>query len=87
VSQVTKIELDKEAREDALRGLKEFFQAERDETLSDFQATFILDFVLTGIGPYIYNQALMDAHALMSDRIEDLYGLEKYPAPTKPSQE
>ena len=74
------IELDEERKQDAIRNLKEFFQRDRDETLSDFQATIILDFILAGIGPYIYNQALADAHALMSDRIEDLYGLEKHPA-------
>lgn len=77
-----KVELGAELRQDALRVLKEYFQQERDEELSDFQVTAILDFVLADIGPYIYNQALADAHTLMSDRIEDLFGLEKHPEPS-----
>ena len=73
-----KIDLGNERKQDAICRLKTFFQQDRDETLSDFQATIILEFILDGIGPYIYNQALADAHALMSDRIEELYGLEKH---------
>lgn len=72
-------ELDNERKLDAIRDLKDFFQREREEELSEFQATALLDFILGNIGPYIYNQALADSHALMSDRIEDLYGLEKHP--------
>lgn len=77
-----KIELGTELQQDAIRDLKAYFLQERDEELSDFQAASILDFFLSNIGPYIFNQALADAHALMSDRIEDLFGLEKHPRPT-----
>lgn len=71
------IELDKEPQLEALRDIKEFFFTERDEVLSDFQAQNILDFIIGRIGPSIYNQAIADAHAVMLNNIEDLYGLEK----------
>ena len=71
--------LSKENEQDALRRIREYYQREREETLSDFQAKFLLDFFLEEIGPYVYNLALADAHALMSERIEELYGLEKVP--------
>ena len=74
-----KITLLPEAEQDALRSLKEYYQSEREEELSDFQARGILEFFLSDLGCYVYNQALADAHALMADRIEDLYGLTKYP--------
>jgi uncharacterized protein (DUF2164 family) len=74
-----KIVLTKEAEQGALLSLREYFQREREETLSDFQAKFILDFFLADIGPYVYNQAVADAHALMSERIEELFALEKVP--------
>ena len=74
-----KIALLPEAEQDALRSLKEFFLSEREEELSDFQAKNLLDFFLSDLGCYVYNQALADAHALMSGQIEDLYGLTKYP--------
>jgi len=71
------IELSKDRQQDALRGIKEFFIAERDEALSDFQAQNFLDFITGQIGPSIYNQAISDAQAAMLNNIEDLYGLEK----------
>jgi len=73
------IELGKEIKQDLLDSIKEYFARERDEELSDFQAAAVLDFILATVGPHIYNQAVADAHALMSDRLEDLYGLEKRP--------
>jgi len=62
-----------------INSIQEFFLNERAEEISSFQASIILDFMLTSIGPIIYNQAIADAYALMNDRIEDLYGLEKRP--------
>ena len=73
------IELSREARADALKNLISHFQTERDEELSEFQASILLDFILSSIGPSIYNQAVTDAHRLMLEKIEDLYGLEKRP--------
>lgn len=71
------IELAKEARLDLLDKIKGFFSNELEQEISDFKASIFLEFVLESIGPQIYNQAISDAYALMSERIEDLYGLEK----------
>jgi uncharacterized protein (DUF2164 family) len=73
------IELSKEVRQDLTGSIKDFFARERDEELSDFKAAAVLDFILETAGPHIYNQAVADAHALMTDRLDDLYGLEKRP--------
>lgn len=73
------IELSKEVKQDLINSVKEYFARERDEELSDFKAAALLAFVLETIGPHIYNQAIADAHALMTDRLDDLYGLEKRP--------
>lgn len=73
------IELSKESKQDLINSIKEFFARERDEDISDFQAATVLEFILETVGPHIYNQAVADAHALMTDRLEDLYGLEKRP--------
>jgi len=72
-------ELSEEVKEILITSIQDFFLSERAEEISNFQATIILDFMLSSIGPLIYNQAIADAHALMNDRIEDLYGLEKRP--------
>lgn len=71
------IELSKEKTQDLLTDIKDFYYNERNEEISDFQAASFLEFILDKAGPYIYNQAIDDAHKLMSDKVEDLYALEK----------
>lgn len=71
------IRLDKEAKREMLDQVKHFFQTERDEEISDFHAETVLNFMLTVIGPAVYNQAIEDAHVLMSKKLEDVYSLEK----------
>jgi len=82
---VPNIEINKEVKKELIQSIKHFFFRERNEEISDFQASFVLDFILDTIAPYIYNQAIADAHTLMSGKIEDLYGLEKRPRPPKPA--
>jgi len=74
---LTSIEFDKEARQDLLDKIKEFFSNELEQEISDFKASIVLEFVLKSIGPQIYNHAISDAYTLMSEKVEDLYGLEK----------
>jgi uncharacterized protein (DUF2164 family) len=71
------ITLNTKHQQEALCDIKEYFFEERDEQLSDFQAQNLLEFILNSIGPSIYNQAIADAHAVMSNNVEDLFGLEK----------
>ncbi|EGO63679.1 DUF2164 domain-containing protein [Acetonema longum] len=71
------IELSKEAKADIINSIKQFFLQERDEKLSDFKANIILEFILADIAPRIYNQGIQDACRFMSEKVEDMYGLEK----------
>lgn len=72
-----KIELNAKTKLNAIKDIKQFFWDERSENISDFHAAIILDFLINNIGPYIYNQAISDAYKFMSEKVEDLYGLEK----------
>lgn len=73
------IELSREIKQTVLAEIKSYFLKERDEDISDFQAEALLDFLLLKVGHLIYNQAVSDAHQLMSSRVEDLLALEKRP--------
>lgn len=68
--------LDKQRNKEALEKIKDFFLEETGESLSDFKAQFYLDFMLEQIGKFVYEQAITDCHALMADKIEDLFLLE-----------
>lgn len=71
------IVLDKQVRQDIIGELRGFFVREMDEEISEFRCSLLLDFVLSHVGPHIYNQAIADAHRMMANMIEDLYALEK----------
>lgn len=61
----------------AVEEIKFHFHSEREEEISDLAATLLLDFIMKNIGPFIYNQAIKDAHYLMGEKIDELFTLEK----------
>jgi uncharacterized protein (DUF2164 family) len=71
---VTKIELTKEQKKQAIQDIREFFSRERDEEIGDLAGLIILDFIIEKIGPYLYNQAIADIQKYMNEKIEDMYG-------------
>jgi uncharacterized protein (DUF2164 family) len=74
---IKKIELTKEEKRQIINAIKTYFEKERDEELGDLSAEIIMDFIAEKIGPYFYNQGVRDAQSYLSEKIEDLYGLEK----------
>ncbi|GGA42689.1 DUF2164 domain-containing protein [Paenibacillus physcomitrellae] len=75
------VKLPKEQRDQMIRLIQQFFEEERGETLGDLAADGVLDFFMTRIGPYVYNQALADCRTLVGQRMvsleEDIYALEQ----------
>lgn len=70
------IELTDRIKEQIIYDLQDFFTNEREEELTNLGAELLLDFILDTVGPMIYNQALIDAHRLMTEKIDDLYLLD-----------
>jgi uncharacterized protein (DUF2164 family) len=71
------IKLSSEAQKELIEQIKRYYATERDEAISDFQAENFLRFILSVIGPAIYNQAIEDAYTLMNEKADDLFGLQK----------
>ena len=71
------IALTPETQKLLLANLQNYYSAEREEELSEFQAGLLLEFILSDIGVYIYNQAISDAQKLMQQKTEELFTLEK----------
>lgn len=69
--------LTKEVKEKLVTDIQIYFRDERDEEIGNLSAELLLQFMIDKLGPAIYNQAIRDAHSLVSKKIEDLYGLEK----------
>ncbi|HAO60085.1 MAG TPA: DUF2164 domain-containing protein [Psychrobacter sp.] len=75
------LQLDKEEEEALLDELREYMSDELDMDLGNLPAKFLLDFMVSLIGPKIYDQAIEDAEPWLYDRftgiLEDLSALKK----------
>lgn len=66
------IPLEKDTTARALSSLRRYCAEELDVDLGDLSAQLFLEFILTEIGPSIYNAALGDAQSFLRDRVVDL---------------
>ncbi|WFD12269.1 DUF2164 domain-containing protein [Tepidibacter hydrothermalis] len=73
-----KINLSKEKKAKMISSIKKYFQDERDEDLGDLASSMILDFFIKDLAAEFYNQGVSDSHKYMSDRVEELFEIQKY---------
>ena len=59
-------------RKQAVAALRQYFTANMEEEIGDLKAGLLLDFILSELGPSIYNQGLADAQAFFEERSQDL---------------
>jgi uncharacterized protein (DUF2164 family) len=72
-----------DARQQAIVALRAYFAEHLDEEIGDLKAALLFDFILTELGPTIYNQAIADARAFLEERLADLAGVcyhEEFPS-------
>lgn len=67
-----KINLSDEKMQEILRAFTSFYFNEFDEEISEYRARKILDFFMNILGPPVYNQAIQDARAFVSEKLDDL---------------
>ena len=66
------IELDKEARSEAIKSIERYFKENMDEPIGNIAAGGLLSFFVEEIGPVIYNQAVTDVQERLQTRIAEL---------------
>lgn len=66
------ITLPDSARKQAIAALREYYRANLGDEIGDLKAGLLLDFILSELGPAIYNQAIADARAFFEERSNDL---------------
>ena len=74
---VSKLKPNKAEREILIDSIIKYFLHERDEEIGRLAAELLLDFICSSIGPYFYNRGIRDSIAYISERVEDMYSLEK----------
>ena len=67
-----RIKLDEEARTTLSRLLVERLKAEHGLDMGEFEGLELLDFITETVGPYVYNQGLYDAQAVLQSRLESI---------------
>jgi uncharacterized protein (DUF2164 family) len=67
------IELSPQTRTDAIASLKRYFE-ENFDPVGDLPAGLLLNYILEEIGPAIYNKAIHDAQARITQRVADVDG-------------
>jgi uncharacterized protein (DUF2164 family) len=67
------ITLSKQQKESLINKLQQYFEDELDKEIGQFEAEFFADFLLKEMGPAIYNQALLDAQSLLTNKIDDAF--------------
>jgi uncharacterized protein (DUF2164 family) len=69
-----RITLSDDRRARMLRSIRQHFEDEFDEPISDFRAEALLDFFVRELGPTVYNQGVHDAARYMQDKLTDIEG-------------
>lgn len=72
-----KFDISKEKRTDMINSIKEYFENERNEEMGDLAAGLLLNFFMEELASEFYNQGVQDAHKYMSDRLDDIFEIEK----------
>jgi uncharacterized protein (DUF2164 family) len=72
-----------DARRRAIAALRSFVAEDWDEEIGELKAGLLLDFIVSELGPTVYNQAIADARGFFAERAEDLaatHHLEEFPS-------
>ncbi|GGB37670.1 DUF2164 family protein [Virgibacillus dakarensis] len=72
-----KFELTKEQKNEMAKRIKGYFERERDEQIGDLAAQLILEFFIEELGPMFYNIAVEDCHTYMTEKLEDMFEIQK----------
>ncbi|NMG36213.1 DUF2164 family protein [Azoarcus sp. TTM-91] len=66
------IELNKDARREAIASIERYFRENMEEPIGNIAAGGLLGFFLEEIGPAIYNQAVADVQVRLQARVMEL---------------
>ena len=66
------IELNREARSQAVASIERYFAEELDQRVGNIGAGGLLNFFLEEIGPLVYNQAVGKVQERLQERVQEL---------------
>ncbi|NNE66660.1 MAG: DUF2164 domain-containing protein [Pyrinomonadaceae bacterium] len=66
------IEFSTEEKAAIVSKIKDYFEAELDQDIGQFDAEFLLEFFVKEIGPFFYNKGVFDARGVFQSRLETI---------------
>ena len=66
------IEFSQEEKEVIIKKIQTYFTETLEQGIGRFDAEFLLDFFAEEVGAYFYNRGLLDAQAVLSNRLENI---------------
>lgn len=66
------IEIDKDARKEAIASIERYFEENMEEKIGNIAAGALLGFFLEEIGPLVYNQAVTEVQERLQARIMEV---------------
>jgi uncharacterized protein (DUF2164 family) len=66
------IELNREARQQAIASIERYFSEELDQRIGNIAAGALLSFFLEEIGPLVYNQTVSQLQERLLQRVQEL---------------
>jgi uncharacterized protein (DUF2164 family) len=57
--------------------IRKIFLEERGEEIGDLASLMVLEFFTDKLGPHFYNLGIQDSYRYMSQKLEDLFEIEK----------
>lgn len=69
--------LTKDQKTEMIGLIQRYFANERDEQIGELAAMLLLEFFIEELAPMFYNLGVEDSHAYLSDKIDDLFALQK----------
>lgn len=71
------LELSKEKKDKMIVSIQEYFENEHAGEIGNLQAMLLLDFMIEKLAPEFYNLGVEDSHQYMTDKIDDIFEIQK----------
>jgi uncharacterized protein (DUF2164 family) len=66
------VEFNNQEKEILVDKVKQYFEAELNQEIGQFDAEFLIDFFSVNVGGYYYNRGLSDAQLAIRNKLEDI---------------
>ncbi|WP_430790738.1 DUF2164 domain-containing protein [Virgibacillus flavescens] len=72
-----KFELTNEQKDEMAGLIQHYFETERGEDIGNLASLLILDFFIEQLAPLFYNIGVENAQAYMSNKLDDIFEIQK----------